>query len=66
MKSERESVLTETKLSDIFLEVRSQMLQKQQEGEIKSSYSEKNAMVEEKFPCKAENEEHLGFPETPT
>ena len=42
------------------------MLQKQQEGEINSSYSEKNVMVEEKVPCKAESEEHLGFPETPT
>ena len=41
------------------------MLQEQQEGEIKSSYSEKNVMVEEQVPCKAEREEHLGFPETP-
>ena len=42
------------------------MLQEQQEGEIKSYYSEKNVMVEEKVPCKVESEEHLGFPETPT
>ena len=42
------------------------MLEEQQEGEIKSSYSEKNVMVEEKVPCKAESEEHLGFPRTPT
>ena len=42
------------------------MLQEQQEGEIKSSYSEKKVMVEEKVPCKAESEEHLCFPETPT
>ena len=35
MESERESSLTETKLSDIFLEIRSQMLQEQQEGEIR-------------------------------
>ena len=48
------------------MEVRSQMLQEQQEGEIKSSYSEKKVMVEEKVPCKAESEEHLGFPGTLT
>ena len=35
------------------------MLQEQQEGEIKSSYSEKKVMVEEKVPCKVESEEHL-------
>ena len=42
------------------------MLQEQQEGEIKSSYSEKKVMVGEKVPCKAESEEHLRFPGTPT
>ena len=62
MESERESVMTDTKISDIFLEVRSQMLQEQQEAEIKSSYSKKKVMVEEKVPCQAESEEHLGFP----
>ena len=66
MESEREYVLTDTKISDIFLEVRSQMLQEQQEGEIKSSYLEKNVMAEEKVPCKAQSEENLGFPGTPT
>ena len=34
MKSEGESSLTETKLSDVFLEIRSQMLKEQQEGNI--------------------------------
>ena len=66
MVSERESVITETKLSDIFLEVRSQMLQEQQEGEIKASHIEKKVMVEENVPCEAETEENLSFPETPT
>ena len=66
IESKRESVLTNTKISDIFLEVRSQMLQEQQEGEIKSAYSEKNVMVEKEVPCKVESEEHLGFPGTPT
>ena len=42
------------------------MLQEQQEGEIKGSYSEENVMVEEKVPGKPESEEHLGFLETPT
>ena len=46
MESERESTLTDTKISDIFIEVRSQMLQEQQEHEIKGSYSEENVMVE--------------------
>src|SRR5713101_3441679 len=66
MESEREFVLTNTKLSDIFLEVRSQMLQEQQEGEIKTSHSVKKVMVEEKVPCEAKSEENLSFPETPT
>ena len=52
MKSERESALTETKLSNIFLEIRSQMLQEQQEGEIEVSHSEKKLMVDEMFPIK--------------
>ena len=66
IESKRESILTDTKISNIFLEVRIQMLQEQQEGEIKSSDSEKKVMVEEKVPCKAESEEHLGFPGTLT
>ena len=66
MESKRESGLTEIKLSDIFLEIRSQMLQEQQEGEIKASHSEKKVMVEENVPCEAETEENLSFPETPT
>ena len=41
------------------------MLQEQQEGEIKSSYSEKKVIIEEKVLCKAKSEEHLGFPGTP-
>ena len=66
MESERESVLTDTKMFDIFLEVRSQLLQEQQEGEIKASYLEKKVMVEEKVPCEAETEEHIGLHETPS
>ena len=58
--------MTDTKISDIFLDVRSQMLQEQQQSEVKSSYSKKKVMVEEKVPCKAESEEHLGFLGTST
>ena len=63
---ERESALTETKLSDIFLEIRSQMLQVQQEGKIKDSHSEKKVIVEENVPCEAETGENLSFPKTHT
>ena len=65
MKSEREFSLTETKLSNIFLEVQSQMLQEQQEGKIKDSHSEKKVIVEENVPCEAKTEENLSFSETP-
>ena len=54
--------MTDTKISDIFMEVQSQMLQQQQQSDVKSSYSEKKVMVEEKVPCKAESEENLGIP----
>ena len=48
LKSEEESSLTETKLSDVFLEIRGQMLKEQQEDEIEVSHSEKKLMVDEK------------------
>ena len=51
LKSEKESSLTETKLSDVFLEIRSQMLKEQQEGEIEVSHSENKLMVDENVPC---------------
>ena len=51
MKSEKESSLTETKLTDVFLEIRSQMLKEQQEGEIEVSHSENKLMVDENVPC---------------
>ena len=66
MKSERESALTETKLSDVFLEIRSQMLKEQQEGNIEVSHSENKLMVDENVPCEAETKENLSSPETPT
>ena len=42
------------------------MLQEHQQSEVKSSCLENKEMVEEKVPCKAESEEHLGFPRTYT
>ena len=58
--------MTDTKISDIFLEIQNQMLQEQQQSEVKSSFLEKKEMVEEKVPCKAESEEHVGFLGTST
>ena len=66
MKLEKESALTETKLSDVFLEIRSQMLKERQEGEIKVSHSENKLMVDENVPCETETKEILSFHETPT
>ena len=47
MKSEGESSVTETKLSDVVLEIWSQMLKEQQEGNIEVSHSENKLMVDE-------------------
>ena len=58
--------MTDTKISDIFLEIQNQILQGKQQSEVKSSCLEKKEMVEEKVPCKAESEEHPGFPVTST
>ena len=54
MKSEKGYTLTETKLSDVFLEIWGQMLKEQQEGEIEVSHSENKLMVDENVP--GENE----------
>ena len=66
MKSKKESSLNETKLSNVFLEIRSQMLKEQQEGEIEVSHSENKLMVDENVPCEIETKENLSFHETPT
>ena len=58
--------MTDTKISDIFLEIQNQMLQEQQQSEVKSSCSMRKEMVEEKAPCNAENEELPKFPLTST
>ena len=56
IESKVKSVMTDTKISNIFLEIRNQMLQEQQQSEVKSSCLEKKEMVEEKSPCNAKNE----------
>ena len=66
MKLEEESNLTETKLSDVFLEIRGQMLKEQQKDEIEVSHSENNMMVEENVLRENETKENLSFHETPT
>ena len=52
LKTEEESSLTETKLSDVFLEIRRQMLKEQQKDEIEVSHSENKLMVDEMFLVK--------------
>ena len=56
--------MTDTKISDIFLEIRNQIIQEQQLNETKISCSEKKKKVEEEAPCNAENEEFPKFPVT--
>ena len=58
--------MTDTKISDIFMEIQNQMLQERQQSEVKSSCLEKKEMVEEKVLCKVESQEHLRFPGTST
>ena len=48
--------MTDTKISDIFLEIRNQMLQEQQQSEVKSSCLEKNEIDQDEVPCNVENE----------
>ena len=50
----------------MFLEIRSQMLKEQQEGEIEVSHSENKLMVDENVPRETETKENLSFLETPT
>ena len=48
------SVFTYTKISDIFLEIRNQMIQEQQQKDVKSSDMEKREIVEEEVHCNIE------------
>ena len=66
IESKEKYVFTNTKISNIFLEIQNQMFQEQQQNEVKSSCLEKKEMVEEEVHCNAENEEHPKFPMTST
>ena len=57
--SKDKSIFTDTKISDIFLEFRNQMIQEQQQNEVKSSCLEKTKIVEEEVHCNNEIEEHI-------
>ena len=57
MKSEEESSLTETKLSNVFLEIRGQMLKEQQKYEKEVSHSENKLMIDENVLGETETKE---------
>ena len=56
--SKGKSVFTDTKISDIFMEIRNQMIQEQQQSDVKSSCMEKREIIEEEVHCNVESEEH--------
>ena len=66
MKSEEESSLTETKLSDVFFEIRGQILKEQQKDEIEVSHSENKLIIDENVLGETETKENLIFHEIPT
>ena len=45
--SKDKSIFTDTKIFDIFLEIQNQMIQEQQQNDIKSSCMEKREIIEE-------------------
>ena len=56
--SKDKSVFTDTKISDIFMEIRNQMIQEQQQSDVKSSCMEKREVIEDAIQCSIEVEEH--------
>ena len=66
IESKGKSVMTNTKIFNIFLEVRNQMLQEQQQSEVKISCLEKKEIDQEEVSCNTEKEEHPKFPVTST
>ena len=64
--SKDRSVFTDTKISDIFMEIRNEMVQEQQQKDVKSSCVEKREIVEEEVHCNTETEEHPEIPVTST
>ena len=59
-------VFIDTKISDIFMEVRNKMIQEQQQNDIKSSYMDKREAIEDAIQCSIEAEEHSEIPVTLT
>ena len=66
MKSEEESSLTETKLSDVFLKIQGQMLKEQPKDGIEVFHSENKLLVDENVPGETETQENLSFHDTST
>ena len=52
-------VFTDTKISEIFMEVRNKMILEQHENDLKSSCIEKGEVTERSAQCNIEAEEHL-------
>ena len=63
MVSKDKPVFTDTKISDIFMEVRNKMIQEQQQNDINSYCMEKRKVINE-VKCKVESEEHPKIPMT--
>ena len=58
MKTVEDSSLTETKLSAVFLELRSEMLKEQQKEEMEASFSENKLLMDENAPDEIDNQEN--------
>ena len=56
LKTEEESILTETKLSAVFLEIRGKLLKEQQKDETEISYSENKLLMDENAPPETDNQ----------
>ena len=58
LKIEKQSSLTETKLSAVFLELRDEMIKEQQKKETEVSYSEDQHLIDEATPTEAASQEN--------
>ena len=56
IESKGKYVMTDTKIYDIFMEIRNQIFQEQQQSQVKTSCLEKKEIVEEEVPCNVENQ----------
>ena len=62
LKTIKESNLTETKLSAVFLELRGEMLKEQQKEEMEAYYSENKLVMDENAPDETDNQENPSVP----